>query len=333
MEDTTLTEDTQSNIISVDELQNYGINVSDLNKLKQNGIFTVNTILSTTRRNLIKIKGLSEIKIDKIKEQASKILKIDFISANEQLNIRRKVNTISTGSSNLNNILGGGGISTMSITEVFGEYRCGKTQLSHTLCITTQLPREDGGAEGKVVYIDTEGTFRPERIRQIAEKYDLDPEVALDNIIYARALNSEHQMDLVENLGKELCQGQYKLIIVDSILANFRVDYCGRGELNERQQRLNQHLSKLNRIAEEFNLAVFITNQVQSDPGASSLFASVDGRKPVGGHVLAHASATRILLRKGRGNERVAKLQDSPDMPENECVYTIGENGIYDSAD
>lgn len=333
MEDTTLTEDSQSNIISIDELQNYGINVSDLNKLKQSGIFTVNTVLSTTRRNLIKIKGLSEIKVEKIKEQSNKLLKIDFISANEQLNIRRRVNTISTGSTNLNNILGGGGISTMSITEVFGEYRCGKTQLSHTLCITTQLPREDGGAEGKVIYIDTEGTFRPERIKQIAEKYELDPEVALDNIIYARALNSEHQMDLVENLGKELCQGQYKLIIVDSILANFRVDYCGRGELNERQQKLNQHLSKLNRIAEEFNLAVFITNQVQSDPGASSLFASVDGRKPVGGHVLAHASATRILLRKGRGNERVAKLQDSPDMPENECVYTIGENGICDSTD
>jgi len=222
---------------------------------------------------------------------------------------------------------------TMSITEVFGEFRCGKTQLSHTLCVTTQLPKEMGGGEGKVAYIDTEGTFRPERIKQIAERYELDPDACLENVTYARALNSEHQMELVEALGEELSSGDYRLIIVDSIMANFRVDYCGRGELNERQQKLNQHLFKLNRLAEEFNIAIFLTNQVQSDPGASALFASADGRKPVGGHVLAHASATRILLRKGRGEERVAKLQDSPDMPEKECVYIISENGITDSND
>ena len=120
-------------------------------------------------------------------------------------------------------------------------------------------------------------------------------------------------------------------MIVDSIMACFRVDYSGRGELNERQQKLNQHLSNLTRVAEDYNIAVFLTNQVQSDPGASALFAAADGRKPVGGHVLAHASATRILLRKGRGEERVAKLQDSPNMPEKECVYVIGEGGIKDT--
>ncbi|CAL9738327.1 meiotic recombination protein Dmc1p [Monosporozyma servazzii] len=324
--------DTKQTVISVDELQNYGINVSDLQKLKSGGIFTVNTVLSTTRRHLCKIKGLSEVKVEKIKEAASKIITVGFIPATLQLDIRKKIFSLSTGSKNLDSILGGG-VMTMSITEVFGEFRCGKTQMSHTLCVTTQLPREMGGGEGKVAYIDTEGTFRPERIKQIAEKYDLDPEACLENVTYARALNSEHQMELVEQLGSELSSGDYRLIIVDSIMANFRVDYCGRGELNERQQRLNQHLSKLNRLAEEFNVAVFMTNQVQSDPGASALFASADGRKPVGGHVLAHASATRILLRKGRGDERVAKLQDSPDMPEKECVYIITEAGISDTSD
>ena len=255
-----------------------------------------------------------------------------FIPATVQLSIRRKVFGLSTGSKQLDSILGGG-IMTMSITEVFGEFRCGKTQMAHTLCVTAQLPKEMGGGEGKVAYIDTEGTFRPERIKQIAERYNLDPEACLENVSYARALNSEHQMELVEKLGEELSSGEYRLLVVDSIMANFRVDYCGRGELNERQQKLNQHLFKLNRLAEEFNLAVFMTNQVQSDPGASALFASADGRKPVGGHVLAHASATRILLRKGRAEERVAKIQDSPDMPEKECVYIIGENGITDSVE
>ena len=329
---TTTSEALDCSIIAIDELQNYGINASDIQKLKGSGIYTVNTVQSTTRRNLVKIKGLSEVKVEKIKEAANKLVKVGFVPATVQMDLRQKVISISTGSEQLDSVLGGG-IMTMSITEVFGEFRCGKTQMSHTLCVTAQLPKSMGGGEGKVAFIDTEGTLRPERIKQIAERYDLDPDSCLENITYARALNSEHQMELVEQLGEELSSGSYTLIIVDSIMANFRVDYCGRGELNERQQKLNQHLFKLNRLAEEFNLAVFMTNQVQSDPGASALFASADGRKPVGGHVLAHASATRILLRKGRGDERVAKLQDSPDMPERECVYVIGEGGIADSSE
>lgn len=245
--------------------------------------------------------------------------------------MRQRVVSISTGSTSFDAMLGGG-VQTMALTEVFGEFRCGKTQLSHTLCVTTQLPKDSGGAEGKVAFIDTEGTFRPDRIVRISERFGMDPEVALGNIAYARALNSEHQMELIEQIAGNLAQGDFRLVIVDSIMAQFRVDYCGRGELSERQQKLNQMLGKLVRLAEEFNVAVFLTNQVQSDPGAASLFAGADGKKPIGGHVLAHASATRILLRKGRGDERVAKIQDSPDMPEGECTYTITKGGIADVA-
>lgn len=237
---------------------------------------------------------------------------------------------ISTGSKQLDEVLGGG-MHSRSISEVFGEFRCGKTQLCHTMCVTAQLPVEMGGAEGKVAYIDTEGTFRPDRIESIAARFGVDPAACLENISYARALNSEHQVELCEQLCGDLASGSYRLIIIDSVMACFRTDYIGRGELNDRQQKLNQYLSLLTRLAEDYNVAVFLTNQVQSDPGASALFASADGRKPVGGHVLAHASATRLLLRKGRGEERVAKLQDSPDMPEKECVYVISEGGIKDS--
>jgi meiotic recombination protein DMC1 len=175
-----------------------------------------------------------------------------------------------------------------------------------------QLPKEMGGAEGKAAYIDTEGTFRPERIAQIAERFGLDPETAQQNIAYARCVNSEHQLELLENLAASFISGEYRLLIIDSVIACFRTDYVGRGELSERQQKLGQYLQRLNHISSEYNVVVFLTNQVQSDPGASAIFAGADGRKPVGGHVLAHASHTRILLRKGRGEERVAKLQDSP---------------------
>jgi meiotic recombination protein DMC1 len=136
------------------------------------------------------------------------------------------------------------------------------------------------------------------------------------------------------------------LLIIDSLIALFRVDYLGRGELSDRQQKLGLFLNKLTKMAEEFNLVVFMTNQVQSDPGASALFAGADGRKPTGGHVVAHASTTRLLLRKGRGDERVAKIQDSPgmqrhsvlrevltqcpDCPEREATYIITTGGIND---
>ncbi|CCE86082.1 Piso0_005731 [Millerozyma farinosa CBS 7064] len=285
-------------IVSIDELQNHGINAADILKLRGAGVCS--------------------------------IAHSGFVPATIQAELRNRAYSISTGSNQLDDVLGGG-IMSMSLTEVFGEFRCGKTQLCHTLCVTAQLPRSMGGAEGKVAYIDTEGTFRPDRIRAIAERFEVDPDACLENISYARALNSEHQTELSEQLGVQLADGSYRLLIVDSIMALFRVDYSGRGELNDRQQKLNQHLSALIRLAEDYNVAVFLTNQVQSDPGASALFASADGRKPVGGHILAHASATRILLRKGRGEERVAKLQDSPDMPERECVYVIGEGGIKDS--
>nr|BAA23984.1 SpDmc1 [Schizosaccharomyces pombe] len=306
-----------------------GIGMTDIIKLKQAGVCTVQGVHMSTKRFLLKIKGFSEAKVDKLKEAASKMCPANFSTAMEISQNRKKVWSISTGSEALNGILGGG-IQSMSITEVFGEFRCGKTQMSHTLCVTAQLPRDMGGAEGKVAFIDTEGTFRPDRIKAIAERFGVDADQAMENIIVSRAYNSEQQMEYITKLGTIFAEdGQYRLLIVDSIMALFRVDYSGRGELSERQKKLNIMLARLNHISEEFNVAVFVTNQVQADPGAAMMFASND-RKPVGGHVMAHASATRLLLRKGRGEERVAKLNDSPDMPEAECSYVITPGGIAD---
>jgi len=196
-----------------------------------------------------------------------------------------------------------------SITEVYGEFRTGKTQLAHTMCVVSQLPADMGGASGKVAYIDTEGTFRPDRIRSIAERFGVDGNMALENILYARAFNSEHQMELINECSMRFAEDkEYRLLIVDSIMALFRVDFSGRGELSERQQKLAQMLSKLVKLAEEYNMAVLLTNQVQSDPGATMTFVAGGALKPIGGHILSHASATRMFLRKGmlgrRGTHR-----------------------------
>ncbi|KAJ5979936.1 Meiotic recombination protein dmc1 [Penicillium waksmanii] len=332
-------------IVDIDSIQAHGIGAADITKLKTNGFYTVASVHGATRKTLLKIKGFSEIKVEKVKEAIQKCLRRQdpdsndlipfqpsasgFITAMDLFHQRKKVVRISTGSKQFDSILGGG-FQSMSISEVFGEFRCGKTQLSHTMSVIAQLPRSLGGANGKVAYIDTEGTFRPERIVQIAERFGVEPETAQENIAYARALNSEHQLELLNTLSCEFAGGEFRLLVIDSIMNCFRVDYCGRGELAERQQKLNQFLMKLAHMAEEFNVCVLMTNQVQSDPGASALFAGADGRKPVGGHVLAHASTTRVLLRKGRGEERVAKIQDSPDCPEREATYIITNGGIND---
>ncbi|WUR04600.1 DNA repair RAD51-like protein 2 [Vairimorpha necatrix] len=317
---------------NLDILVNSGISLQDINKLRASGICTLKGILMTPRKSLVKIKGLSDIKIEKMKDVVNKLLNVDFMTASAYAVKRAQLYRISTGSSDFDALLGGG-IQTMSITEVFGEFRTGKTQLATTMCITVQLSEELGGANGKAAFIDTEGTFRPERLREIAVRFNLDPDEALDNVIYARAYNSEHQNELVQNLTVKFAEDpKYKILVVDSIISLFRVDFSGRGELGERQQKLNQFLSKLINISEEFNIAVFITNQMMADPSGAMTFVA-DPKKPIGGHVLAHASTTRISLRKGRGETRVAKIYDSPDYAESEATYAITEGGISNATD
>ncbi len=220
------------------------------------------------------------------------------------------------------------GIETGSITEVFGEFRTGKTQLCHTLCITAQMPVNGGGAEGKAIYIDTEGSFRPKRLESIATRFGLDPAVALENVAYARAQNSEHQMELLKTAAAIMSQDRYSLIVVDSATALFRTDYMGRGELSERQIQMGQFLRQLTRLAEEFGVAVFITNQVVANPDGMS-FAK-DSTKPIGGNIIAHASTTRLRLRKGRGENRIMTVYDSPTLPEADAQFALGEQGICD---
>merc|ERR1712020_821708 len=256
-----------------------------------------------------------------------------FVTALQASMNRRAVFKLSTGSQEFDKLLGGG-VESMSITECFGEFRTGKTQISHTLCVTTQMPGPNGYTGGKVMYIDTENTFRPDRLRPIADRFNLDQEAVLDNVLYSRAYTSEQQMELLDFVCAKFHEepGVFKLLIVDSVMALFRVDYSGRGELADRQQTLAQMMSKLQKISEEYNVAVLVTNQMTADPGATMSFQA-DPKKPIGGNIIAHASTTRISLRKGRGENRICKIWDSPDMPESEATFAITTGGINDAKD
>eukprot|EP00954_Amorphochlora_amoebiformis_P022849 1356189-Amorphochlora_amoeboformis.AAC.2 len=255
------------------------------------GYNTVESVAYATRKALTSIKGISEAKAEKLLNEASKLVPMGFTTATEYHQHRQDVIHLTTGSKELDKLLNGG-IETGSITEIFGEFRTGKTQLCHTLCVTSQLSIEDGGAEGKTLFIDTEGTFRPERLVRIAEKYGLKAEDVLDNVAYARAYNSDHQNQLLLQASAMMIESRYALVIVDSATALYRTDYQGRAELAMRQMHLAKFLRSLAQLADEFGVAVVITNQVVSSVDGASMFVS-NPIKPVGGNIMAHASCTR----------------------------------------
>lgn len=308
-------------------LQEHGIAANDIQKLNDAGYYTVESVAHATVRKLSDIKGLSEAKVLKVKALVKGLVPMDFKTASDALEDRKSLVTLTTGSMELDKLLEGG-VETGSMTEVFGEFRTGKTQLAHTLCVTCQMAVTDGGGEGKAIYIDTEGTFRPNRLREIAERFGMDPAVTLENVAYARAHNSEHQLELLKMAAAIMSQDRYALLVVDSATALYRTDYSGRGELSERQMQMAQFLRQLTRLSEEFGVAVFITNQVVADPGAMS-FAK-DSTKPIGGNIIAHASTTRLRLRKGRGENRICTVYDSPTLPEADAQFAIGPKGICD---
>lgn len=251
-----------------------------------------------------------------------------FTSATEFHLKRSEIIQLTTGSRELDKLLGGG-LETGSITEVFGEFRTGKTQLCNTLAVTCQLPVSQGGGEGKCLYIDTEGTFRPERLLAVAERFKLNGNDVLDNVAYARAYNSDHQTQLLVQASAMMAESRYALLIVDSVMALYRSDYTGRGELSDRQCHLGRFMRMLLRLADEFGVAVLITNQVVASVDASAMFQA-DPKKPIGGNILAHASTTRLYLRKGRGENRICKIYDSPCLPESETIFAINPDGIGD---
>ena len=252
----------------------------------------------------------------------------DFVSASEIYKKRQSIGRITTGTDSLDSLLLGG-IETQAITEVYGEFGCGKTQFCHALCVTVQKSLEEGGLAGGVLYIDTEGTFRPERIIEIAKVHNMDPSKALDNIIVARAYNSAHQVLILEEAGKVIREENVRLIVSDSTTGLFRAEYLGRGTLANRQQKLGRYIRLLSRIAEMYNCAVVATNQVSTSP--DTFFG--DPTKPVGGNIVGHASTYRIYFRKGGKNKRIAKIIDSPHHPASEEVFELGAKGVQDTED
>ncbi|MDH7596237.1 MAG: DNA repair and recombination protein RadA [Methanothrix sp.] len=314
-----------------------GVGPATAEKLREAGFTTIEAVAVASPGELVAAAEVGEATAAKIIAAAREAADIGGFETGDQVLERRKlVGKITTGSRNFDELLGGG-METQAIVELYGEFGSGKTQVAHQLAVNVQLPPELGGLNGSAIIIDTENTFRPERISQMVmglraiDDREWRPEDFLKNIHVARAYNSNHQILLAESameLAESLRETEHpvRLLIVDSVTAHFRAEYVGRGTLADRQQKLNKHLHDLMRFADLNNALILVTNQVMAKP--DTFFG--DPTKPVGGHVLGHTATFRVYLRKSKGDKRIARLVDSPNLPDGEAVFSVTMEGLRD---
>jgi DNA repair protein RadA len=308
----------------IEELPNVGPSTAD--KLRDAGFADLMGLAVASPATVSELADIGEATAAKIIMAARKAVDIGGFETGDILLKRRlELCKLTTCSKALNELLGGG-MESQAIVEFFGEFGSGKTQIVHQLTVSVQFPVDEGGMDGHAIFIDTENTFRPERVVQMAQAHDLDPEETLKNIHVARAYNSHHQVLLMEKANEIAREFPVKLLVVDSLTAHFRAEFIGRGTLADRQQKLNKHIHDLQRFAETNNAVVAVTNQVHSKPDA--FFG--DPTRPIGGHIVGHNATFRLYLRKSKGNKRICRLIDSPNLPEGEAVITVTENGIED---
>ncbi len=310
-----------------------GVGPVTTRKLSDAGVHNVMDLIVRGPVEIAEITGMEKETAEKIVNKARQhlvetgLISRDFVTATEVYKRRQDIGKITTGTNCLDTLFDGG-IETQALTEVYGEFGSGKTQFAHTLAVMVQKPKSEGGLDGGVLYIDTENTFRPERIVSIAQAHEMDPEKVLDRIIVARAYNSAHQTLILEEAGPVIEENNIKLIVADSAVGLFRAEYLGRGTLSNRQQKLNHFVHMLSRIAETYNCAAVATNQVMASP---DVFFG-DPTRPIGGNVVAHTSTYRVYFKKS-GKKRIARMVDSPHHPEEEVLFALGEAGVMDIED
>jgi len=311
-------------MVKLEELPGVGPTIAK--KLEDAGYDDLMALAVASPSELSEIADIGEGVASKIIQAARKKADVGgFETGDEILERLKERKRLTTGSKALDELLGGG-FETQAITELFGEFGSGKTQIAHQLCVNVQLPEEEGGLDAHALFIDTENTFRPERIIQMASAYEMEPKEVLKKIHVATAYNSNHQMMLVEKAMEVAKEYPVRLVVVDSLTGHFRAEYVGRGTLADRQQKLNKHMHSLLKFGRIHNAVICVTNQVAAKPDA--FFG--DPTRPIGGHIVGHTAMFRIYLRKSKGGKRIARLIDSPHLPEGEAVFMVKEEGIRD---
>jgi len=323
--------------IPIEELASVdkSIGVDVITSLKANHIHNVKDFLLCKKSFIISGAKISISLYETMVEVAQKMdpsysLQGCTTAALYHINRSENLYKIKTGSTKLDDMLGGG-VQSSTLTEIFGESKSGKTQICHTLSVVAQLPLYEGDSGGKVIYIDTNGSFRPERLTPISERFELNPKYVLENIQYLREYTSDQQIEHIRNVMNEISNARfnsrpYRLMIIDSGTALFRTEYK-RTEINARQIRLGKYLELLTKLAEQFNIPVVVTNQVMASI-ENTRFSGSSPSKPIGGHTLAHSMTTRVELRYFPSSSRTASIYKSASRPEVICDFGIYADGI-----
>jgi DNA repair protein RadA len=301
-----------------------GIGETTAEKLVNNGINDVTSLVVRNVAEIASMTGSSETTVRKWQSMARDLLDISSFEPGDKVEKKQdKRFYISTGSKEFDRILNGG-VRSQAVTEAYGQFKSGKTQLSHQLAVNVQLEP----LCGKVVWIDTENTFSAKRIREMAAGVGLDPEKVLKNILVAKAHDSDHQCALAIQIEKLLTEKKHniKLIIIDSLMSHFRAEFVGRDQLPARGGKVGAHMSLLHKLADIHDIAVYVTNQVTVEPAA---FYG-DPTKPIGGHIVGHSSTFRVYLRMAAKGQRAALLLDAPDLPDAHINFNVLTEGIRD---
>ncbi len=312
-------------MISLDEMK--AIKPRQIKILQENGISSVAALAMSNPTEIAEIDGMSEKSAKALVWDARHEMGMGEFRSVSEMEINTKY--ITTGSKNFDGIMGGG-IPTGYITEVFGAFKSGKTNLSHTLCVTTQLPSSHGGLGGSVLFIDTENTFSKAKIERIARRFRIDPKEVLRNIYHARIYSSDHQIQMINAAELAIQTKGAKLIIIDSLMALLRAEYIGIGLLARRQAVLNKIIHEISRLAETYNIAVMVTNQV-----ATVMKGTFSAQDAIGGNIVAHGCQFRVQF-KSKGFsmnsslERTATIVDAVDVPPESCNFFITDKGICD---
>jgi transcription termination factor NusA len=305
-----------------------GINSRQIKLLQENGISTAEALAMSPHSTVSSIDGFGEKTAKKLIWNARNALGMTAFTPAAKID--DNVEYFTTGSADLNRIMGGG-FQTGKLTEVYGPFKSGKTALAHTISVTVQLSEKEGGINGSVAYIDTENTFSKEKIKRIAKRFELNPKDVLSKIYHARIYSSDHQAQMIQK-AETLCKTRgVRLIIVDSLMALLRAEYVGIGKLAPRQAVLNNMIHGLSRIAETYNCAVLLTNQV-----ATRMMGMFSSNDAIGGNIVAHGCHFRIMFKtKGFSSnnslKRRAIIVDAPDLPPEEAEFYITGLGVADT--
>lgn len=296
-------------------------------KLRSAGIFSIRQLALYTADELAEIIDMEPTRIANILRHARRMIGFKVYDGKNYRKLKSSLPRLTTGVKALDKLLGGG-LEPRAIYEFAGEYGAGKTQLCHQLAVTVQLSKDKGGVGGRVFYLDSEGTFSPERIESIAKRFGLDPELALENIYNIEAINVDHQIECIRtDVIEAIEEKNVKLIIVDSIISHFRAEYAGRDQLALRQQRLNYFIDWLLRIARVYNVYIVVTNQVLEIPVAWKS----EHKIPAGGNIIAHGTTHRFMIEVKDRTRRRIRVIDSPKLPYGaEVLFEIYEGGLRD---